>query len=377
MHLPPPVHGVTMVNQRIAASPAIAAALELDVVPLRFAASVDALGRVSARKLGRALATGAQLAARLVARRPDAVYLTMSPHGGALYRDCAYAALARLAGVPRIYHLHAHGIAETLRAGWRRRLGAWVFDGAWVIHLAPALAAETAGLAGAARALAVANGVPDDNPSGAIAGSGAAVPRVVFLSNLIADKGPLVLIEALAELARRGIALDATFAGPDGDGRTLGELEAAIARHGLADRVRCVGPVYGAAKHALLAEHDAFALPTLRDAFPLVVLEAMQHGLPVVASAVGAIPDIVVDGETGLLVPPGDAAALADRLARLAASPELRARLGAAGRARYRAEFTFEAFERRLVAALVHCIAADQRGVGHPMLAGDQPRGDG
>jgi glycosyltransferase involved in cell wall biosynthesis len=363
MHLPPPVHGVTLVNQRVAASATVAEHVELEVVPLRFAPSVDDLGRISARKLARAVATGLALAGRLVARRPDAVYLTMSPHGGALYRDCVYAAIARLAGVPRIYHLHARGVSDALRAGWRRRLGAWVFDGAWVIHVGRQLIDETAGLADTARVLVVENGVPDRNPSGAIASSGRVIPRVLFLSNMLADKGPLVLVEALAVLQRRGIALDATFAGAAGDGRTVDEFHAAVARHGLVERVHYVGPVFDAAKDELFAAHDLFALPTSRDAFGLVLLEAMQHGLPVVSTTIGAIPEVVLEGETGFLVPPGDVAALADRLEQLATRPELRRRLGTAGRERYRERFTFEAFEHRLAAALARCVSGGEGGV--------------
>lgn len=358
MHLPPPVHGVTLVNQRVAASAVLAEHLELEIVPLRFAASLDDLGRVSARKVGRALATGLSLARRLIGhrRRPDAVYLTMSPYGGALYRDCIYAAVARLASVPRIYHLHARGVSDALGTGWRRRVGAWVFDGAWVIHVGRHLVDETARLGDAARVLVVENGVPDRNPSGAIASSGRAVPRLLFLSNMIADKGPLVLVEALAVLHRRGIALEATFAGAAGDGRTIDEFHAAIARHDLADRVHYIGPSFDAAKDDLLAAHDLFALPTSRDAFPLVLLEAMQHGLPIVATTVGAIPEIVVDGETGFLVAPWDVASLADRLEQLATEPALRRRLGSAGRERYCQRFTFAAFEQRLIAALNRCV---------------------
>jgi glycosyltransferase involved in cell wall biosynthesis len=230
-----------------------------------------------------------------------------------------------------------------------------------VIHVGRQLADETSGLADQARVLVVENGVPDRNPSGVIASSGRAVPRVLFLSNMLADKGPLVLVEALAVLERRGIALEATFAGAAGDGRTVAEFHAAVARHGLGERVRYVGPTFDAAKHDLLATHDVFALPTSRDAFPLVLLEAMQHGLAAVATSVGAIPEIVVEGETGFLVPPGDIAALAGRLEQLATRPDLRRRLGTAGRERYRERFTFEAFEQRLVAALAHCITAERR----------------
>jgi glycosyltransferase involved in cell wall biosynthesis len=372
MHLPPPVHGVTVVNQRVVTSAAVAARIDLDVVPLRFAPSIDDLGRISPGKLVRAAATGLAIAGRLVVRRPDALYLTMSPHGGALYRDCAYAALARLAGVPRIYHLHAHGIARTLDSGWRRRLGRWVFDGAWVIHVGRALTVETAELADAARVLAVENGVPDRNPSGAIAGSGGPTPRVLFLSNMIADKGPLVLVEAVAAVRRRGIPLAATFAGAAGDDRTIAEFHAAVARHGLAEHVHHVGPVFNAAKDELLATHDIFALPTARDAFPLVLLEAMQYGLAVVTTTVGALAEIVVDGETGFLVPPGDVIALADRLARLATRPDLRLRMGSAGRQRYAEHFTFEAFERRFVSALARIIGHDiERAPGGSTRTGE------
>ena len=100
------------------------------------------------------------------------------------------------------------------------------------------------------------------------------------------------------------------------------------------------------------------------------LLEAMQHGLPVVTTTVGAIPEVVVDGETGFLVPPDDVTALADRLARLAAQPDLRRQMGAAARHRYRTQFTLEAFERRLVAALARGIRGDDR-VGQPVLARD------
>ena len=76
------------------------------------------------------------------------------------------------------------------------------------------------------------------------------------------------------------------------------------------------------------------------------VLEAMAAGLPVVASAVGGIPELVVDGETGLLVPPGDPDALADALGKLITDPELRQRLGAAGRARAEACFDLPGFRQ-------------------------------
>jgi glycosyltransferase involved in cell wall biosynthesis len=98
---------------------------------------------------------------------------------------------------------------------------------------------------------------------------------------------------------------------------------------------------------ALTAELSVAALPSLREAQGISVLEAMARRVPVVASAVGGIPEVVDDGVSGLLVPPADPSALADALVRLARSPSLRRRLGEAGYATVRDRFSIDAQVRR------------------------------
>ena len=97
----------------------------------------------------------------------------------------------------------------------------------------------------------------------------------------------------------------------------------------------------------MLRAADVFVHPSRLEGLPLAILEAMAAGLPVVASSVGGIPEAVVDGETGVLVPPGDPSALAAALLRVLESPDKGAALGARGHARARAEFSLERMTER------------------------------
>jgi glycosyltransferase involved in cell wall biosynthesis len=113
-----------------------------------------------------------------------------------------------------------------------------------------------------------------------------------------------------------------------------------VQRHGLLDRVLFRGVVADVA--AYLRASDVFAFPTLGEGMPNALLEAMATGLPCVASAVGGCRDVLTDGETGLLVPAGDAAAFQGALEAVVQSAALRARLGAAARAAAVAQFSLE-----------------------------------
>jgi len=123
-----------------------------------------------------------------------------------------------------------------------------------------------------------------------------------------------------------------------GDGPLRADLEACARRAGLGDRLRLLGFRSDLAR--IYAALDVVVLPSHSEGMPLAALEAMAAARPVVASQVGGLPEVVVDGETGLLFPPGNRRALVEALGALLADPGRRRRLGLSGRRRYEERFT-------------------------------------
>jgi colanic acid/amylovoran biosynthesis glycosyltransferase len=166
--------------------------------------------------------------------------------------------------------------------------------------------------------------------------------RIVAVGTLHEVKGQIHLIEACRLLAERGVAFTCRFIG---DGPDRDALQARIDEYGLGDRVTLVGRMTSDAVATELAASDVLAAPSVptqggkREGIPVVLMEAMASGLPVVASRLSGIPELVTDGVSGLLVPPGDDDALAHALATLATDAPLRGRLGAAGRETVMREF--------------------------------------
>jgi len=158
--------------------------------------------------------------------------------------------------------------------------------------------------------------------------------EVLYAGRLSPEKGVLELLEAA-----QGMNLVVAGDGP------------------LRDRVPFArGFVQHDELHQLYARAAVVACPSRREGFGVACLEAMAHGRPVVATSVGGLLDLVVDGETGIVVPPRDPAALRSALERLLADPQLRRKLGAAGRDRARTHFSWEMVTDATLAAYAEAV---------------------
>jgi glycosyltransferase involved in cell wall biosynthesis len=168
-------------------------------------------------------------------------------------------------------------------------------------------------------------------------GLGAADFLVGNVGRLAPQKGQRHLIAAMPLLLERLPNAHAVIAGGGDLEEYLRDLSLEV---GVADRVHVLGPRRDVP--ALMHAMDVFAMPSIWEGFGLVLLEAMAAGRPIVASRVATIPEVVLDGETGLLVPAGDPVALAEALAQLAHDPEGAHAMGEAGRQRLRQQFSID-----------------------------------
>ena len=288
--------------------------------------------------LWRDLAGLAELALLLRRERPDILHASSSKAG----------VLGRLAGVlarvpVRIFTVHgwafsAHSGAHARLYRWADRLVAPLTSVTICVSERERDAGLAAGTCAPERTVVIPNAVD-------VAGAPRSQPvereRPVILAvgRLKAPKDFLTLIRALADLPPG--SFEAVIVG---DGPDRARLDEEIRVLGLGDRVRLAGERRDVPE--LLAGADVFVLPSRSEGHPVSVLEAMAAGLPVVASRVGGVPEQVSEGETGLLVEPGDSGDLAAALRRLVADAPLRRRLGAAGRARAEQAFDLDAFRR-------------------------------
>lgn len=247
----------------------------------------------------------------------------------------------RLAGARVVAHMH---IENAFRAG-RGRRAQILLDNA-TARLCSAIVAVSS----ATRDSLVEQGYPPERVVTIHNGIEPASPvEPVRLADgaIVLEVARLADVKGQKELIRAVERLDATAVLVGRDLEQEGRYERELQR--TAEGARVVFAGYRDDVPALLAGCDVFCLPSRMEGLPLVVLEAMARAKPVVASAVGGTPELVVDGETGILVPPGDVAALADALAALLADPDRAKRMGEAGRTRVEREFSLAASTARVL----------------------------
>jgi len=281
------------------------------------------------QKLLTALSAWLRFVAHLFGGRLRLLHVHMSSDSS-FWRTSCFMVPAVMTGTPFIIHMHGAAFVgfNANLPGVGKRFVRWIFQrSALLIALSPEWKRRLQLISGHDRIEVVANpvAIPSERSSAF------RKPRtLLFLGNIGRRKGCYVLLEAM-------VAVQSThpdvrlLCGGDGDHETF--LRDA-AQRGVARNIQLLGWVKPPAKRRLLARSTVFVLPSYAEGLPMALLEAMAAGMAIVATPVGGIPDAVRDGVDGLLVPAGDAAALASAISRLLSDAELREGLGASARAR-------------------------------------------
>ncbi len=296
-----------------------------------------------ARRFGLAMIRLAWLCAT---RRTRLVHVHMTTRGSVLRKGLA-CSVAALCGTPFVVHMHGADFLPFYRAlpracralatlVLRRAASVVVLGTGWREFLV-----TEAGLR-ASRIEVVLNGVPCPPPRPP---REAGPPRILFLGRLGDRKGVPELLAALATPLLAARAWHATVAG-DGEAERFRQCRDAA---GLTGRIAMPGWAGSAEAAALLAQADILVLPSHHEALPMAVIEALAHGVAVITTPVGAMPELLTHGETALLVPPGDVPALAAALAGLVDDAALRGRLAQAGHALFLARLDAAATAERML----------------------------
>lgn len=348
MQLPPPVHGASMMNRFLKESDFINKDFNIEIINFQFNKSTHGLEKFTFRKIFKASGYGLTIIKKMIKFKPDLVYFNFATKGFAFYRDAFYVFLIKRFNSKIVFHLHSKGIKKiTENSFLKKNIYKYVFKDANVICLSKTLSLDIENVYKSTPYI-VPNGIPIEvNDKQNLDKEDKSIPQILCLSNYIRNKGILVLIEALEVLRDQNYLFFARLVGGPEDLSTE-MLEKIIEDKNLASYIKVVGPMYGEDKLKEFKNADIFVLPSFTEAFPLVLLEAMQFELPIISTLVGGIPEMIIDNESGMLAEPENVQMLAEKISILLNDKVLRSEMGKKGCERFKNNYTLRQYERNI-----------------------------
>lgn len=354
LHLPPPIHGASMIGEYIKNSELINQEFICEFMSISTARSLEEVGHHKLDKVTAVFKIYYSIFNALVKNRYDLCYLTINSKGLAFFKEMVIVFLCKLFNCNIVYHYHNQGVAKANKKIIYNLLYRYQFKNSRALMLSPLLYADIAKYLPESRISYCSNGIPVDKTIDLedlqLRRHQNKIAKLLFLSNLMESKGVYVLLEACKILKSQNINFTITFIGApmDIDEAKFNEY---VLSNNLSDIADYKGKKYGKQKSKYFSSADIFIHPTLDDAFPLVVLEAMQYGLPIVTTNEGSLPEIVENGINGYVVEKEQPLALAKRIEHLIKLPNLRKEIGMANRQKFEKLYTQKQMEKNLANA--------------------------
>ena len=355
LHLPPPVHGAAMVGKYIHDSELINSEFDCQYINLSTASGLEDIGKFKIKKLFSFWYLIKRIRQTVIELKPAFVYITPNAKGGPFYKDYIVVMMLKMMGCRVVAHFHNKGVSSRQDRFIDDFLYRRFFKNIKVILLSERLYPDIQKYVKREDVYICPNGIPERSGKIKVGSEKSSViPHILFLSNLIIEKGVLVLMDALKILKDKGCSFVCDFVGAETVEIDTNRFNEEVKTRSLDDVVIYHGKRYGTEKDDFLRNADVFVFPTYynNECFPLVLLEAMQYGLPIITTNEGGIADIVKDGENGLICKARNPEDLANALMRLLDDPLLRIRMGQNGYQKYKERYTLDVFEKRFVEIL-------------------------
>ncbi len=336
--LPPPYLGPAVATDRLRKSPVINESFDVRLLHLDDPGGHEDIGQLSWNNISTALRHGFRFLRMILKDKPDVMYVPVARGLWGFIRDLMFLLPARTLGIKTIVHLRA-GRFDMIHdnGGFGRFIARLGLSGiSCGIVLGETVRDVFGPFISGDRIRVMPNGMDLSSWRREMfkREQGDRV-HIIYLANLFRNKGGHVLLKALPEVIRPHPDIRVTFAGVWRDECFREECMDLVEQGNLGDIVSFVGGVNDEQKKELLASGDILVFtPVKPEGLPWVVLEGMAAKLPVVGTPQGTMKEVIVEGETGYLVPPDDASALAARLGELIEDKELRERMGENGRKR-------------------------------------------
>ena len=348
--LPPPVHGSAMVSRYLQESKGLQERYQPTFVNLSTSRKMNEIGKRSLWKMVRFVGTYGSVLSQLLMHRYDLCYLAITCQGIGFLKDAPFVLLCKCFCKRVVVHQHNKGMSRVVHLFPYRWLLPWVYRNLDVILLSWRLYPDIMEVVPPQKIWICPNGIPEvENGELSVPPS---LPHLLFLSNLVESKGVFVLLDACWQLKERGHRFVCHLVGGESKEINRERFQQEVKKRQLEDCVFYVGPQYGVDKEHYFQRATIFVQPTFEDCFPLTILEAMQHGLPVVSTDEGAIPDMVLHEETGFVCPRKRVDVLADSIEKLLVDKELCKQMGEKGRLRYKERYTMQTFEKKFLSIL-------------------------
>ncbi len=296
----------------------------------------------------------------LMTKHYDLCYIALTCHGSSFFKDFPFALFCKLFHKKLVIHQHNKGMANDIDKWPYRLLLPMVYKDAKVILLSWHLYPDIERVVKKENVMVCPNGIKVIQDSEFIVHNQEVktddtvemdrkIPRLLFLSNLVESKGVIVLLDALKILSDKGYSFRCDFVGSETKEFSAMRFSEEVNKRGLTSIAFYEGQKYGNEKEKAYTLSDVFVLPSYDDCFPLVLLEAMAHKLPIVTTNEGGIADIVENGMNGLIAERCKADSLAVCLEKMIVDKVMRKRMGEAGWKILMDRFTEEKFEERMI----------------------------